>query len=91
MAGNQDERSAKDVNGLQIHLLHPVAPDDLDHQYFRNDRVSIVVDHLLWRPRLLVGYNKWAVSRFKVTLFLRKTFLDVCLVGHESLGYSQGG
>ena len=91
VAGNQDERSAKDVNALQIHLLHPAAPDDLDHQYFRNDRVSIVVDHLLWRPRRLVGYNKWAVSRFKVTLFLRMSFLDVCLVGHESLGYSQGG
>ena len=73
VAGNQDERSAKDVNASQ------------------NDRVSIVVDHLLWRPRLLVGYNKWAVSRIKVTLFLRMTFLDVCFVGHESLGYSQGG
>ena len=58
MAGNQDERSAKDVNASQIHLLHSAAPDDLDHQYFGNDRVSIVVDHLLWRPRRLVGYNK---------------------------------
>ena len=28
---------------------------------------------------------------FKVTLFLRRTFLDVYWVGHESLGYSQDG
>ena len=41
--------------------------------------------------KALVGYNKWAVSRFKVTHFLRRTFLDVCWVGHESLGFSQDG
>ena len=47
VANKQNERSAKDVNALQIHLLHPAAPDDLDHQCFRNYRVLIVVDHLL--------------------------------------------
>ena len=50
VAGNQDERSAKGVNALQIHLLHPAAPDDRDHQCFRDYRVLIVVDHLLWMP-----------------------------------------
>ena len=91
VAGNQDERLVKGVNALQIHLLHPAAPDDLDHRCFRNYRVLIVVDHLLWRPSPLVGYNKWAVSRFKFTRFLRRTFLDVCWVGHDWLGYSRDG
>ena len=91
VANKWNERSAKDVNALQIHLLRPVAPDDLDHQCFRDYRVLVVVDHLLWRPRPSVGYNKWAVSRFKVTHFLRRTFLDVCWVGHEWLGYFQDG
>ena len=91
VAGNKDERSVKGVNGLQIHLLHPAAPDDLDHQWFGNYRVLIVVDHLLWRSRPSVGYDKWSVSRFNVTHFLRRTFLDVCWVGHEWLGYFQDG
>ena len=31
VANKWNERSAKDVNALQIHLPHPAAPDDLDH------------------------------------------------------------
>ena len=56
MAGNQDEQPAKDVNALQIHLLHPAAPDDLDHRWFRYYFDYVVVDHLLWPS---VDFSEW--------------------------------
>ena len=31
------------------------------------------------------------VSRFKAALFLRRTFLDVCYVRHETLDFFHGG
>ena len=54
--------------------------------------INLIIDNnlitLLWT--ICCGRQLILVS-VKVTCLLRKTFLGVCLAGHESLRYSQGG